>query len=258
MGVVTISSSAARTPLGLNAKFSSHWSALKKPTIVAFKGDKPNNTVVVAPQEQISLATETAKAHQRRIGKTKKSPKRVRAVFTDEASPSTVEVDYNEAAAKLENLYNLRTEPDTCNAEEIDGRIKKVLRRRKKTVDDDQIDTDGVVRNQNKKPKRMSLDKRIALKKNKKEEVVAPTRKKRNVKSRAEKIEELVREYSTSTDLVSLDWKKMKIPPVLPSPEHTWLFKLMQPMKVSNMHMCVCVCVKNISFYLFFSPLMKL
>ncbi|XP_059462714.1 RNA polymerase sigma factor sigE, chloroplastic/mitochondrial-like [Corylus avellana] len=45
------------------------------------------------------------------------------------------------------------------------------------------------------------------------------------------KIEKLVREYSASTDLVSLDWKKMRIPPVLPSSEHVWLFKLMQPMK---------------------------
>lgn len=31
--------------------------------------------------------------------------------------------------------------------------------------------------------------------------------------------------------MVSLDWKKMKFPPVLVSSEHAWLFKLMQPMK---------------------------
>lgn len=233
MGVVTISSSAARTTLGMNAKFSSHWSALKKPAIVAFKGDKSNNTAFVGPQEQIPLLIETSKTHRKKIAKANKLPKRVKAVFTNEASPSALDVDYNEAAAKLENLFKLSPFSDTCDEEDIDGRIKRVSRRRKKTDSDNPMDNDSVVRNQNKKIKRLTLDKRIALKKNKKEEVVAPTRKKRNVKSKAEKIDELVRDYSAATDLVSLDWKKMKIPPVLPSSEHTWLFKLMQPMKVS-------------------------
>lgn len=231
MGVVTVSSSAARTPLGLSTKFSSHWPALKKPAILAFKGDKSNNTALVAPQEQVPLLIETAKAHRKRIVKTNKLPKRVKAVFTDEASPSTLDVDYNEAAAKLENIFKLSPVSDTCIEEDIDNGIETASRRRKKTDSDNQIDNDSVVRSQNKKVKRLSLDKRIALKKNRKEEVVVPKRKKRNVKSRAEKIEELVRDYSAATDLVSLDWKKMKIPPVLPSTEHTWLFKLMQPMK---------------------------
>lgn len=234
MGVVTVSSSAARTPLGLNTKFSSHWSALKKPTIVAFKGDKSNNTALVAPQEQIPLPIETAKVHKKRLRKTKKLPNRVKAASTDEAFPSTLDVDYNEEAAKLESIYKLSPVSDTGNEEDMDGRIKRASRRRKKTDDDDQIDNDNVVRNQNKKVKRLSLDKRIAMRQNKIEEVAVPTRKKRNVKNKVEKIEELVREYSSSTDLVSMDWKKMKIPPVLPSSEHTWLFKLMQPMKVSR------------------------
>ncbi|KAL8049508.1 hypothetical protein ABFX02_06G024300 [Erythranthe guttata] len=46
-----------------------------------------------------------------------------------------------------------------------------------------------------------------------------------------EKIDRLLRDYSISSDFFSLDWKKTKIPPVLPSSEHVWLFKLMQPMK---------------------------
>ncbi|XP_028806824.1 RNA polymerase sigma factor sigE, chloroplastic/mitochondrial [Neltuma alba] len=231
MGVVTVSSSAARTTLGLNTKFSSHWPALKKPAIVAFKGDKSNNTSLVAPQEQIPLLIDTAKAHRKKIAKANKLPKRVKAAFTDEASPSALDMDYNEAAAQLENIFKLSPVSDTCSEEDLDGRLRRASRRRKKTDSDNQMDNDSVVRNQNKKVKRLSLDKRIALKRNKQEEVVAPTRKKRNVKSRVEKIEELVRDYSAATDLVSLDWKKMKIPPVLPPSEHTWLFKLMQPMK---------------------------
>jgi RNA polymerase sigma factor len=89
-----------------------------------------------------------------------------------------------------------------------------------------------VIKNQTKKVKRLSLDKRIALKKNEEDKMVAPMRKRKDVKDENVKIEKLVREYSASTDLVSLDWKKMRIPPVLPSSEHAWLFKLMQPMKV--------------------------
>ncbi|KAK7282617.1 hypothetical protein RIF29_11534 [Crotalaria pallida] len=235
MGVVTVSSSAARTPLGLNSKFSSHWSALKRPLIVAFKGDKPNDSALVATQEKIRMPVESAKTSKKRIGKTSKSQKRVRAVCAEESSPTALDVDYNEAAALLENIYKLSPAFDICNEEFVDGKIKRVLRRGKKIGDEDkegELNNDRVVRNQKRKPKRMSLDKRIALKNKKEEEVVIPTRKKRSVKSRVEKIEELVREYSGSMDLVSLDWKKMRIPPVLPSSEHTWLFKLMQPMKV--------------------------
>ncbi len=69
------------------------------------------------------------------------------------------------------------------------------------------------------------------MSKKKEERVVASIQKKRLGKNEDENIDSLVREYSASTDLVSLNWKKMKIPPVLPSSEHAWLFKLMQPMK---------------------------
>ncbi|CAL0305452.1 unnamed protein product [Lupinus luteus] len=234
MGVVTVSSSAARTPLRLNTKFSSQWSPLKRPLIVAFKGDKPNDTALVATQEKHPMPIESAKTQKKRIGKAGKISKRVRAVCAEEISPSSLDVDYNEAAALLENIYKLSPASDICDEEFIDSKIKRALWRGKKGFHEDkeeELSSDRVVRNQKRKTKRLSLDKRIALK-NKKEEEVIPTQKKRIVKSRIEKIEELVREYSGSTDLVSLDWKKMRIPPVLPSSEHTWLFKLMQPMKV--------------------------
>ncbi|CAI9775064.1 unnamed protein product [Fraxinus pennsylvanica] len=62
------------------------------------------------------------------------------------------------------------------------------------------------------------------------EGIASSRERKRSMNYEDEKIGRLVREYSVSTDLVSVDWKKMKIPSVLPSSEHTWLFKLMQSM----------------------------
>lgn len=44
--------------------------------------------------------------------------------------------------------------------------------------------------------------------------------------------EMLLREHSVSTDMGSLDWKRMKIPPVLTTSQSARLFKTMQPMKV--------------------------
>lgn len=235
MGVVTVSSSAARTPLGLKTKFSSHHPVLKRPLTVAFKGDKQNDTTLVATQEKIPMQVDTAKTHKKRIAKTKKLPKKARVVFTEETFPSSLDVDYNEAAAILENIYKLSPTSDVCNADYIDCKIKRVSRRGKKIgdVSKEELDNDRVVRNQNVKAKRLDLDERIALKKNNSEDAI-PTRKKRNVTSKIEKIDELLREYSVPADFVSLDWKKMKIPPVLHSSEHAFLFKLMQPMKVSS------------------------
>lgn len=236
MGVVTVSSSAARTPLGLSVKFSAQRSTLKRPLIVAFKADKSNSTALVAPQEQIPLPIETSKVRRKRLGKAKKPLRRVKAVIADEASPSTLEVDYNEAAAHLENIYKLSPAADTSDVENVGGMMTKSRRRRRKISGGDEKAERrtgyNVIKNQTKKVRRLSLDKRIALKKNKEDEVVAPMRKRKDVKDENAKIEKLVREYSASTDLVSLDWKKMRIPPVLPSSEHSWLFKLMQPMKV--------------------------
>lgn len=237
MGVVTVSSSASRTPVGLSTKFSTNRSMLKKPLIVAFKADKSNKTALVAPQEQILLPLEACKEHQKGIGKANKPSKRVKAALTDEASTCTLEVDYNEAAAKLENIYKLSPMTDTSDEEDVGGSKTRGRRKTKKSGAGDEKAgkrTSGrVVRSCNKKAKRLSLDKRVELKNNKVDKVVSSIRKRKDKENENEKIENLVREYSASTDLVSLDWKKMKIPPVLPASEHAWLFKLMQPSKVS-------------------------
>lgn len=239
MGVVTVSSSVSRTPLGLSTKLAlSQRSSLRKPLIVAFRTDESNKNALVAPQEKLPLPIETRKKNQKRLGKARKLPKSVKAALTEEAPTCTLEVDYNEAAAKLENLYKRSPETEASDVEDIDGlMIKRGRKRRKKISEiDDKVEKrtsdDIVVRSRTKKVKRLNLDKRVALKWNKDEKVAASAVvKRKDRKSENEKIEELVREYSASTDLVSLDWKKMRIPPVLTSSEHTWLFKLMQPMK---------------------------
>ena len=233
-----MSSSAARTPLGLSTKFSTPRCTLRRPLIVAFKADKSNNTALVTPQEHMLLPVETAKENPKRRGKAKKASKTVNRVFTDEGSPCTLGVDYNEAATKLENIYKLSSATSTSDVEEgegeIKGRSRQQWKKRCKESDDkaDNANNQIVVRNQTSKTKRLSLDKRIELIKNREEKPVVSVRRKKSTENESEKIDSLVRDYSASTDLVSLDWKKMKIPPVLPSTEHTWLFKLMQPMKV--------------------------
>ncbi|PON50098.1 RNA polymerase sigma factor [Parasponia andersonii] len=255
MGVVTVSSSASRTPLGLSTKFLSHRPTLKKPFILAFEADKSNKTSLVAPHEPIILPVETCKEIKNRVRKAKKASNRVKAAVTDEASTSTMEVNYNEAAAKLENIYKLSPATESSDVDEATGLMSRGRRRRGKFSEGDvrtgKKPSDTVIRSRTKKAKRLSLDKRITLKRNKedresvsnrkskdsenekneKEKRVVLVRKKKDSKNENEEIDKLVREYSASTDLVSLDWKKMKIPPVLPSSEHTWLFKLMQPLK---------------------------
>ncbi|XVE64338.1 hypothetical protein DITRI_Ditri07aG0093700 [Diplodiscus trichospermus] len=237
MGVVSVSSSAARTPLGLSTKFSTQRNTLRRPLIVAFKADKSNNSALVTPQEDILLPIETAKERPRRRGKTKKASKTVNHVFTDEGLLCTLDMDYNEAAAKLENIYKLSPATRTSKVDEgeseIKGRSHQQRRKRPKESEEksDNANNQIVFRNQTKRTKRLSLDKRIELKKNREEKPVVSAGRKKSTENESEKIDRLVRDYSASTDLVSLDWKKMRIPPVLPSNEHTWLFKLMQPMK---------------------------
>ncbi|TKY68682.1 RNA polymerase sigma factor sigE [Spatholobus suberectus] len=106
----------------------------------------------------------------------------------------------------LENIYKLSPASDTGNTKCIDGKIKKVPWRGKKVVDENKekdLNNDRVVGNQNMKAKRLNLEQRISLKKNKSGDIVIPTRKKINVKNRIENIEELIREYSLSTDFWS-------------------------------------------------------
>ncbi|KAF5959003.1 hypothetical protein HYC85_000212 [Camellia sinensis] len=216
--LVTVSSSASRTPLGLSAALSSYRSPLKKPLILAFKVNKTENTgALVAPDEPILIPVETPKENQKRLRVARNSSRRVKALSTDEVSPCILEVDYNEAAAKLENIYKLSPTTDTSDVEDTKHAIRRGRRQRGKIGEgEDKAENriiNNVVRNRRKKPKRLSFNKRIALRKCKDDEMTL--RMKKTI------INKLVREYSVSSDLVSLDWKKMKIPPVLPSSEHS-------------------------------------
>ncbi|XP_043715755.1 RNA polymerase sigma factor sigE, chloroplastic/mitochondrial [Telopea speciosissima] len=235
MGVVTVSSSASRTTLGLSASFSTHRTQSNRPLFLAFKTDKTKNTALVAPQESIPIPIDTPGKQQKRRRRSNKPPKRVKAVSTDEASLCTIDLDYNEAAAKLENIYKLTAPASVSDVEDIDHVVRRHRQTRKKLGEGDKKDgkesNSYVVRNTKKKEKRLSLDKRITLRRKKEEELVPLSQAKKDTKDKIGDVEKLVREYSISTDFVSLDWKKMKIPPVLPSSEHACLFKFMQPMK---------------------------
>ncbi|CAN4087631.1 unnamed protein product [Withania somnifera] len=219
MGVVAVSSSASRSPLGLSTRFSARLCPIKRPVIVLFKKDKTKNITLVAPKESISLTIETSKENEKRSRRVSKCSKRVHAVST-EASPSTLELDYSEAAAKLESIYKRSLETASSITQVKDHLVKRRPRMRKRILEGDE------------EAKKQFADNVDCSTKEKEGEMIAShERRKLKDETEDEKIDKLVREYSAATDLASLDWKKMKIPPVLPSSEHAWLFKLMQPMK---------------------------
>uniref|UniRef100_A0A7N0ZYR6 Sigma factor n=1 Tax=Kalanchoe fedtschenkoi TaxID=63787 RepID=A0A7N0ZYR6_KALFE len=233
MGVVTVSSSASRTPLGLNARLLCPQSSSKRPVILAFKTHKTPTSTLVSPHESIPVPIDAPKEHKKRVRRVSKPVKTVKAVAADEISPCTFEVDYNEAAAKLESIF--RRSPVISDDEDTICEKKIAYRRKKRTAEDDkniEKDTSSqIVKNKDKKVRRMNLDKRIQLSRSREDSVMGKNDAKSGVKEEDEKINKLIREYSASTELVSLDWKKMKIPPVLPSSEQFWLFRLMQDTK---------------------------
>lgn len=242
MGVVTLSSSASRTSFGLSANFTTNRNTQKRSVVVAFKGGKSDNLALVTPHGQAYSAIEAPKQKRKKKEKKNKLAETVKAkaVATDEyASCATTEVDYNEAAAKLEDIYRLNVADDTLTLEEVHGITKGGRRRRRKIEEsnenEDNLSIGIVVRNENKKTRRLGLDTRIALSRRHKEEVAIPARNMKARMTESERVDELVREYSAFVDSVSMDWKRMKMPPVLSSSEQNWLFKLMQPMKV-----CLC------------------
>lgn len=238
MGVVTVSSSAARTPLGLRARNWNRASSSKRLVVVSFKSNESKPAALVAKRESLALPLEKSKENRKTSRKVKKRPERVKAVSTDEVSPTTLDLDYGEAAAKLEKLYERSPGTDVSDDEVKTRRVKRRQPQRKKSGEMEEAEKEkavSLVRSQ-RKGRRLNLDKRISMRMKKEGEFVALAQnKKHRNKDEDTKIDRLVREYTSSTDLVSLDWKKMKIPPVLPSSEHSWLFKLMQPMKVRTL-----------------------
>ncbi|KMT16078.1 hypothetical protein BVRB_3g052460 [Beta vulgaris subsp. vulgaris] len=216
MGVVTVSSSASRASLGLSRTSTAHQSTVNGPLILGFKVDKNKRTALVAVSEPRRLQADPKKENKKRLQSVTKPLKGIRvASSVAEASPSAVELDLNEAAAKLESIFKLSPATDALDAENIDLVVKERQGRRRKNVEVEEKKEKGthssVVKNRNRKVKRLSLSKRIELKHSK-----------------------VCKEEKKAVSLLLKKKVKMKIPPVLPSSEHTWLFKLMEPTKALN------------------------
>ncbi|KAJ4732186.1 RNA polymerase sigma factor rpoD [Rhynchospora pubera] len=146
-------------------------------------------------------------------GSTKQS-KRVHAVSL-EAGPVSVssssqntDLNYDEVAEQLENIYKLS--PAKVVEKIGEGQ-------------DGEFGGMRLVRGKRRKAKRLSMEKRVAVKRTKNEERIVE-----------DNYEGLLRENLVLWNLSGADWKMMKIPPVLKFAEQTKLFKLMQPMKAIN------------------------
>ncbi|KAJ1688128.1 hypothetical protein LUZ63_019518 [Rhynchospora breviuscula] len=147
-------------------------------------------------------------------GSTKQS-KRVNAVSL-EAGPASVssssqntDLNYDEVAEQLENIYKL----SPANVVEKIGEGQ-----------DGEFGGMRLVRGKRRKAKRLSMEKRVAVKMMENEG--------RIVEDNYE--ERLLQENLVLWNLSGMGWKRMKIPPVLKSAEQTKLFKIMQPMKAIN------------------------
>ncbi|MQM11284.1 hypothetical protein Taro_044193 [Colocasia esculenta] len=234
MGVVSVSSSASRVPLGSTPRFSRNSNCRQsgRPIFLAFKTEKGRSSSFITQQEPRAIAIDTVKKPKSTVVKRKHTDsKRVKAVCTDETS-STAELDYNEVAATLENIYKLSPAgiPDIKGS---DRAVQSPRQKRKTTKEGEKknMETDDAMKSPKRKLKRLSLHDRIALRKKKAKSSASESYLTETGEKTSEYLDNLLRDYPMSTDLVSLDWKKMKIPAVLSSSEHISLFKLLQPMK---------------------------
>ncbi|KAL9256326.1 RNA polymerase sigma factor sigE, chloroplastic/mitochondrial-like protein [Drosera capensis] len=239
MGVVTLSSSAARTTSGLDRRLTTFHSPVKRPIVLAFKMTKnKDRPTLVSPHESTPLPIDTTKKRQRRSRSVAKSSKTEVKTAHDVQVPleQDVGLDYAEAVSKLESMYKLSPSINFPDSDDMDELPRQGHRgRRKNAVIHDDVEKGSVVkvvRNMDKKVKRLNLDKRIQMKKSENGEVISLPKMKGEVKSEDEKIKELVREYSRFTNMGSVNWKTGKMPPTLPSSEQAWLFELMQLLKV--------------------------
>lgn len=222
MGAVTVASSASRTsPLGIGAGFSAgRLQSLQKRHVyfIAFKSSDSAPVKTVTKSRKLSKRTESVSLEY--------------AAASPSSAAVAVDLDYSEVAEVLENIYKL-SPAEVSYMEEGSTRGRRVRQReREKGAEGGE----GVVKNRKRRIRRLSLDARIALRRRRKEEgkVVDGdcVPKIGGIGEEKVEVDKLLREYSISFELVSVDWKKMKIPPVLSSAEHKWLFNLMQPMKV--------------------------
>ncbi|XP_039836927.1 RNA polymerase sigma factor sigE, chloroplastic/mitochondrial-like [Panicum virgatum] len=129
--------------------------------------------------------------------------------------------DYNEVAAALESIYKL----SPAVVEEKHGDDEGKRKGRKKGKGGVGRSTVIVRSRRRRRGRRMDLGKRVEMKSRGDDAGGG----RQDVEREFEEM--LLREHSVSTDMGSLDWKRMKIPPVLSSAQSARLFKTMQPMK---------------------------
>ncbi|XP_006655642.2 RNA polymerase sigma factor sigE, chloroplastic/mitochondrial [Oryza brachyantha] len=152
---------------------------------------------------------------------------------TTEADAEQERTDYNEVAAALESIYKLSpavVEEKDGDADEGD-KSKKAKRKRKGRVGQRNRSATVTVRSRRRRlGQRLDLGKRVEMRRREEEAGAGAGAGKREDEER-EFEEMLLREHAVSTDMGSLDWKRMKIPPVLTSSQSARLFRIMQPMK---------------------------
>ncbi|KAJ6829484.1 RNA polymerase sigma factor sigE, chloroplastic/mitochondrial-like [Iris pallida] len=166
--------------------------------VVSFKIDRAAGRCSTSAAVRMSATLPVADQPKKKaVPATKKTHKKK----TKKQEVPEHDLDYNEMAAVLENIYKLSPDAD---AEDL-----------------------VVVRGRKRKGRRLSLEERVAMKRSGGGGGGGGSRGEED----GVDVERLVRDYSPSIDVVSLDWRRMKIPPVLGSSEQLQLFKLMQPMK---------------------------
>ncbi|XP_047094575.1 RNA polymerase sigma factor sigE, chloroplastic/mitochondrial-like [Lolium rigidum] len=139
-----------------------------------------------------------------------------------EEAAAGISTDYNEVAAALETLYQLS--PTLVEDEQLD-QTKKATKKKRKVRKKAAAKTTIPIRKvvvKSQRPRRMDLGKRVEMREAAGKEEVGEERGFE---------EALLREHAVSTDMGSLDWRRMKIPPVLTSAQSARLFKIVQPMK---------------------------
>uniref|UniRef100_A0A0D3GBE7 RNA polymerase sigma-70 domain-containing protein n=1 Tax=Oryza barthii TaxID=65489 RepID=A0A0D3GBE7_9ORYZ len=139
--------------------------------------------------------------------------------------------DYNEVAAALESIYKLSPAVvEEKDADEEDEKSKQTKRKRKGRVGRSRNATVTVRSSRRRRRgQRMDLGKRVEMRRREEEEGGGGAGKVEDEERGFEEM--LLREHAVSTDMGSLDWKRMKIPPVLTSAQSIRLFRIMQPMK---------------------------
>ncbi|GJM89885.1 hypothetical protein PR202_ga06110 [Eleusine coracana subsp. coracana] len=186
------------------------------PIVVSLKGPRRRTTTscaALASPEKQRTATKQLPL----------PPKQKQQQQQHQAEEVEERTDYNEVAAALESIYKLS--PAVVDDDENETEKKK--RKRKGKIGQGRSSSVIVRSRRRRRGRRMDLGKRVEM-------MMAGSNKDCEDKPAVEEREfeeMLLREHAVSTDMGSLDWKRMKIPPVLSSAQSARLFKTMQPMK---------------------------